>query len=303
MKRLIIIALVLGCIQAKAQQIVGSVVDAITNKPLGYANVFTNFKNRLQYTDSIGYFTLNKDSLDKKDSIYIQYVGYKTLAFAAASLGYTNIFKMAPQSQELEPVVVTNCRRFKEYTINRRLGKIKDYIGPGPETRFVIMGRYLAGSEVDGFIKKLEIYAGNFNANIHVPVRLHWYNWDSAANVPGNELTTANIVIYPYRQGWNSFALPANTIYFSGGGIVIGLEFIYPVEYMRQYNLLPTTDSKAAWLMDMNNRWSLGMQLTKDASQAGFYQVNNLAVRKYNSRGRDLFIKPALRFTVAKCLD
>ncbi len=303
MKRLIIIALVLGCINTKAQQIVGTVVDAITNKPLGYANVFTNFKNRLLYTDSLGNFTLNKDSLDRKDSVYIQYIGYKKLAFATVSLGNSNIFKMVPQSQELEPVVVTNCRRFKEYTINRRVGSIKEYIGPGPETKFVIIGRYLSPNDADGFIVQLEIYAGNFNANIHVPVRLHWYAWDSATNMPGTELTTANIVIYPYREGWNGFALPANAIYFSGGGIAIGLEFIYPVEYMQQYSKLPTVDSKAAWLTDMNNRWSLGLQVTKDANQTGFYQVNNFAVRKYSSRGRNLFIKPALRFTVAKCLD
>ncbi len=167
----------------------------------------------------------------------------------------------------------------------------------------MIIGRYLSTKDAEGYIKQLEIYAGNFNANIHVPVRLHWYAWDSLNNTPGVELTSSNIVVYPYQQGWNSFALPGNDVYFTGGGIVIGLEFIYPVEYMRQYNSLPTVDQKAAWLMDMNNRWSIGMQITKDAGQTGFYQVNNLVVRKYNSRGRNLFIKPALRFTVQKCLD
>ena len=303
MKRLIIIALALVYIKADAQQITGKVVDAITNKPLGYANVFINYKNKLLYTDSLGNFSIPQDSLNKKDSIYIQYLGYKNLAFAIERLSTVNIFRMVSQSQELEPVVVTNCRRFKDYSINRRVGKIKEYIGPGPETKFVIIGRYLSGRDAEGFIKQLEIYAGNFNANIHVPVRLHWYAWDSLENSPGKELTSSNIVVYPYQQGWNSFVLPTNSIYFSGGGIAIGLEFIYPVEYMQQYNSLPTIDAKAAWLMDMNNRWSIGIQVTKDANQTGFYQLNNLAIRKYNSRGRGLFIKPAVRFTVAKCLE
>ena len=149
----------------------------------------------------------------------------------------------------------------------------------------------------------MEIYTGNFNARTHVPVRVHWYDWDSVKNMPGRELTSVNIVIYPYQQGWNSFKLPANTIYFSGGGIAFGLEFIYPVEYMQQYDALPTTAAKATWLMDMKNRWSLGIQATKDATQTGYYQVNNLPISKYSSRGLNLFIKPALRFTVTKCLE
>ncbi len=303
MSRIAVIILLLATMQLHAQKITGKVTDALTNKPLGYATVYFNFEKSLLYTDSLGNFTLNKDSLDKKDTLYIQYLGYKKLPFAVQRLAADNIFRMVEVSQELEPVVVTNCHNFKESWINRRIGKIKDYIGPGPETRFIIIGRYAGNKKIEGYLKQLEIYAGDFNAQIHVPVRVHWYGWDTLNNMPGKELTTGNVIVYPYQQGWNSFALPANSIFLNGGSIVLGLEFIYPVEYMKLYNALPTVDEKADWLMNMKNRWSLGMQTTKEEDQSGFYQVNNYEARRYNSRGRNLYIKPAIRFTVVKCLE
>ncbi len=303
MNKLVILFLLFASVHATAQQINGKVEDATTNKALPYATVLYDFARKVLYTDSLGNFSLNKDTLDPKDSIYITFLGYKKLGIAVARLSTENVFRMAEESQNLEPVVVSNCRRYKDFSINRRVGKIKEYLGPGPETKFVILGRFLASRDANGYIKQFEIYSGNFSADIHVPVRLRWYDWDSVNNVPGKELTTSNIIVYPYRQGWNSFVLPANSIYFSDGDIVIGLEFIYPVEYVKQYKSLTTIDQKSQWLMNMNNRWSIGIQTTNDANQTGFYQVNNFSIRKYNSRGRGLYIKPAVRFIVTKCVE
>lgn len=305
MNKLIVLLLLFVAVKADAQKITGKVVDALTNKPLGYATVLFNYQKNLLYTDSTGKFTLLKDTLDKKDSIYIQYLGYKRLAIAVERLATENVFRMGQQSEELEPVVVTNCRNYKDYTINKRVGRINEYIGPGPETKFIILGRYMNKKDdgVNGYIKQLQIYAGTFNAAIHVPVRIHWYDWDSTNNMPGRELTNTSIIVYPYQKGWNSFGLPANSIYFERGGIVIGLEFIYPVEYVHLYNSLSTVDQKAMWLMNMNNRWSVGIQTSRDQDQCGFYLVNNLPIQKYNSRGRNLYIKPAIRFVVTKCMD
>jgi len=303
MNKLLFCFLLFAVAHASAQQMNGKVLDATTNKPLPYATVLYDFERKILYTDSSGNFSLNKDTLNEKDSIYIVYLGYKRLGISVVRLSTQNIFRMAEESQNLEPVVVTNCRQYKDYTINRKVGKIKEYIGPGPETKFIILGRYLSSRETNGYIKQLEIYAGNFNASIHVPVRLHWYDWDTIHNMPGKELTSSNIIVYPYQKGWNSFILPVNSIYFSEEGIVIGLEFIYPVEYMQQYSSLTSFDQKTRWLMDMNNRWSVGIETTKDANQTGFYQVNNFAIIRYNSRGRDLYIKPAIRFSVTKCVE
>lgn len=292
-------------VYARAQQVTGKVVDAATNKPLSYATVIYNHQKNLLYTDSTGRFSITKDSLPAKDSIYIDYTGYKRLAIAVERLTADNYFRLGQQSQELAPVVVANCRQYKDVDVNRRAGRIVEYIGPGPETKFIIMGRYSGkdNEHLNGYIKTLDIYAGKFNEAVHVPVRIHWYEWDSTKHMPGKELTNANIIVYPYKKGWNNFALPYNTIFLENNSIIIGLEFIYPVEYMQQYNALHNDDQRAQWLMDMNNRWSVGIQATGHADDAGFYLVNNLPVLKYNSRGRDLYIRPAIRFTVSECAE
>jgi hypothetical protein len=305
MNKLLVFLLLFAALHTNAQQITGKVVDALTNKPLGYATVLFNNQKSLLYTDSTGKFTLQKDTLDKKDSIYIQYLGYKRLAIAVERLMADNLFRMGQQQEDLAPVTVTNCRQYKDYMVNKKAGRINEYIGPGPETKFIILGRYIDKDDdgVNGYIKQLQIYAGTFNAAIHVPVRIHWYDWDSTNNMPGRELTNTSIIVYPYQKGWNSFGLPANSIYYEAGGIVIGLEFIYPVEYMHQYTSLTSVDEKAQWLMTMANRWSVGIQSSKDADQCGFYLVNNLAMQKYSARGRNLYVKPAIRLVVSKCMD
>lgn len=297
-----LLLLVFTSIVVKAQQISGKVVDASTNKPLSYATVTFNKKKNLLYTDSTGRFTIAKDSLPAKDSLYIEYLGYKKLAIAVEKLLADNIFRLGQQSTELAPVTVANCRQYRDIVVNKRAGRIVDYVGPGPETKFIIMGRYSYKDNIGGYIKTLEIYAGKFNEAVHVPVRIHWYEWDSTTQMPGKELTTSSIIVYPYSKGWNSFSLPYNTIYVDRS-IVLGLEFIYPVEYVLQYNAAKTDEQKAQWLMDMTNRWSVGIQTTKYADEAGFYLVNNLPVIKYNSRGRDLYIKPAIKFTISVCAD
>ncbi|HVX52655.1 MAG TPA: carboxypeptidase-like regulatory domain-containing protein [Chitinophagaceae bacterium] len=304
MKRLLLFfVLLLTIAEANAQQITGQIVDASTNKPLSYATIIFNHQHNIQYTDSSGRFTLPKDSLRAGDSIYIDFLGYKRLAIAVEKLTADNFFRLGQQSQELTPVIVANCRQYRNIDVNKRVGRIVEYFGPGPETKFIIIGRYADRNEVtDGYIKTLEIYAGRFNQSVHVPVRIHWYEWDSARGLPGNELTTGNIIVYPYRKGWNKFSLPYNSIYFDHS-IVLGIEFIYPVEYMNQYNALPSVDDKAQWLMDMSNRWSLGIQTTKYEDEGGFYLINNLPIQKYNSRGRNLYIKPAVRFTVEQCVE
>lgn len=303
MNKIITLAFLLAAIQVSAQQVTGKVLDAGTNKPLSYATVIYNQQKSILYTDSTGSFTLNKDSLNPADSIYIEFLGYKRLAIAADKLKAENIFRLGQQTNQLAPVVVANCTKYRNVTVNRRVGRITDYIGPGPETKFIILGRYSSADDVNGYVKTIDIYAGKFNEGVHVPVRIRWYDWDSVANMPGKELTTTSIIVYPYRKGWNSFALPYNTMYVEHGSIVIGLEFIYPVEYMQQYKTLQTDDQKINWLTDMNNRWSVGIQATKYAEDAGFYLVNNLAVQKYNSRGRGLYIKPAIKLTVTQCVE
>ncbi len=289
-----------------AQDINCKVVDSITRKPLAYATIFCQYKSEILYADSGGYFSLpkllpvNKDSLSK-DSLIIDYLGYRRFSVALTQLRDNDLFKLVPVSTELATVVVSNCRRFRKYEIDKRTGGINDYLGPGPEVKIVIIGHYRNNKGKAGYIKQLEFYEGIFNPAVRVPVRLHWYKWDAATNLPGEEITKQNIILYPYTKGWNSFDIPPNSIYFSPKDIVLGLEFIYPVEFEKQFISLSTAGQQGKWLMNMNHRWSLGMETSKDWDHRGFYSINNGAVQAYSNRKNDLYIKPAMKFTIDVC--
>jgi hypothetical protein len=283
-----------------AQEINCKVVDSFTGRPLAYATISYQQAKEVAYSDSSGYFSLPKNLTAQNDSLIIQYLGYQKFSIASDKISKNNIFKLVPFSTELATVVVSTCKSFKDYDINKRTGGVNNYIGPGPEIKIIIIGRYLNNKGKSGYVKQLQFYEGIFNASVKVPVRLHWYKWNAAANMPGAEMTKQNIILYPYKKGWNSFDIPENSIYFSAEDIVLGLEFIYPVEFKKQFNSLTTVDRQGKWLMDMNHRWSLGMESSKDSSQRTFCSINNAPIESYNNH-TDLYLKPALKFTIAVC--
>src|SRR5262249_9203306 len=136
---------------------------------------------------------------------------------------------------------------------------------------------------------------------LKVPVRLRWYDWDSAGNKPGRELTDTNILVYPYKDGWNEFILPSHVIFCTQSQIVFGLEFIYAAEYQQLYKKLKTDKEKIRWLSDMQNRWSLGMQLTDDFTERSFYIINNQPLNEYSIEALKAYTRPAIRFSFTGC--
>lgn len=286
-----------------AQTITAKVIDASNNRPLGFAIVLYHNKQQVVYTDIRGYFRLPADSLKSNDSLTVQFIGFQKFTIAASKLKDSMVIKMLPEIQSLAPVIVTNCRKIEEFVLNKKTGRIKQYIGPGPETKLVIMSRYNNVSGRKGYITKLSILIDEKAPNMQVPVRLRWYEWNVDTHKPGKELTDTSILVYPYRQGWNDFELPAKTIPCPKDWLVFGLEFIYTPEYQKQFDSLKSSTEKIQWLSDMQNRWSLSMQYVNDEDDAGFYMVNNGDITRYAKKYDRYFIRPALRFTVEVCKE
>ncbi|HRI21812.1 MAG TPA: hypothetical protein PLA68_12705 [Panacibacter sp.] len=286
-----------------AQSITARVIDGLNNKPLGYAIVLYNHQQKVIYTDINGYFSLQTDSLMSNDSVAVAFLGFIKFVIAAKDFKDGMVIKMVPDMQNLQPVVVTSCRKTETYTLNKKTGRIKQYIGPGPETRLIIMSRYDNISGIHGYLTKLSILIDEKSPNMQVPVRLRWYEWNVDAHAPGKELTDTSILVYPYRQGWNDFDLPAKTIACPKDWLVFGLEFIYTPEYKNQFDLLKANAEKVKWLSDMQNRWSLSMQYVTDEDDCGFYIVNNGDITRYEKKYDRYFIRPALKFTVEVCVE
>src|SRR2546423_3037602 len=186
MKRLFPV-LLLFCFQiAKGQTITARVIDALNNKPLSYAIVLFQYQQRVVYTDPNGYFSLSVDSLSKNDSVIVQFLGYRKFSVAVNNLKDGMILKMIPEMLSLQPVIVSSCRNTDEHTLNKKTGRIKQYIGPGPETRLIIISRYNNIYGTRGYIKKVSILIDEKELTLHVPVRLHWFEWNTDARRTGN---------------------------------------------------------------------------------------------------------------------
>ena len=167
--------------------------------------------------------------------------------------------------------------------------------------RIIIITRFTNDENLTGFIKEIEFYSGSFTEKAQVPVRIHWYKWDTTRSIPGEEITNTNIIVYPNHKGWNKFSVPAKTIFYPDEGVVLGLEFIYPVEYKKQYASFVDDKQKIDWLNDMNHRWSLGMQTTARGENGAFFIMNNEAVAAYSKKNDYRYLKPAMRIAIETC--
>jgi hypothetical protein len=133
----------------------------------------------------------------------VEYLSYATAIIPVSMLTDGFYIKLTPQANQLQNVTVTSCNKWKTLTVNKIPGKAKDYIGPGPETRIIIITRFTNSKNLTGYIKNIEFYSGSFIEKAQVPVRIHWYKWDNAVNMPGEEITGTNLIVYPYQRGWN----------------------------------------------------------------------------------------------------
>ena len=104
---------------AKSQTITAKIIDSVSLRPLSYAIVIYHNNEKVIYSDISGHFTLALDSLTTNDNLEIQFLGFRKYHISKSSLYDGIVIKMSPEMQELNPVIVTNCRRFEEFTLNK----------------------------------------------------------------------------------------------------------------------------------------------------------------------------------------
>ncbi len=302
MKLFLVAVFLLAASQVDAQSWRCHVADATTGKSLPYAIVSLLPLQTVLYSDSVGNFNLDFNFIPATDSIKIEYIGFETLTLSIKNVEDAFNFLLTPKGSVLPEVTVSTCTKFKEITVNKNAGKVIEYIGPGAETKIIILAHYASKFSFEGWLTQIDMYAGDFGKPYNVPVRLHWYAWDTTKQFIGEELTSNNIIIYPRNRGWSHFALPSHAIYFPPEGLVIGLEYIYPVEYEKAFAALTDETEKANWLRDKSRRWSLGMQLTDDENDRAWFIYNNKAIHPYPAYSDKMFLKPAIRISMSACI-
>ncbi len=303
MKKLLVLLFILNWAQLQAQWFSGKVKDKILNRPIPYAMVLYDAHTKIIYTDSLGNFSLPKDSLQNSDTLFIENIGYTTLAVPVATLTDNSTFYLEMEDNLLKPVFITSCKREKSFVINKRVGPIKQYVGPGPEYKLIILAKYENSAGKPGYIESFSVYLDEPDKIYALPLRLRWYEWDVMQQAPGKELTDTNLFVYPYKKGWNTFEIPPYTIFFPAQQLVLGVEFIYSPAYNAAFAALKTNKEKIAWYEDMRNRWVLGMQYVREKSDGAYYIVNNTAIQAYGQKVDRFYIRPAIKFSLAVCVE
>lgn len=288
-------------VTAKAQQISAVVVDSTTGNPLPYAGIIYAHGTAVTYADEKGVFYFTRDSINRNDSVIIEFLGFNDLHLPAHSIKNGMILKMIPSIALLNPLVISDCNRIKEVAINKNGGKIRQYIGPGPETKFIIISRFDNRKKRSGYIKNIALYTEASTSDIKMPVRIRWYEWNDSTGMPGKEKTNREILVTPMQAGWSNFEIPDSTIFCSSSWCVLGFEFIYPAAYLQKYQQIIADTAKIQWLNNLNNRWSLGTVLTRNRAERSFYIINNFPLQEYTKQPLKYYVKPAIGITIKAC--
>lgn len=121
-KTLLYLALFLGLVVSNAQEISSKLLDSVTKDPIPFASII--FKNRGTVSNEEGRFNfIYDDKVKSTDTLKISCIGYKTIA---QPLDYfkDSVLYMAPQTNELKEVIITN----KNYTAEEIIDKVKENI-------------------------------------------------------------------------------------------------------------------------------------------------------------------------------
>ena len=101
-----------------AQYINCEVRDAETTQPLYYATIYYGKKPVITFSDSFGVFFLNYAVAQERDSLTIEFIGYKKMLIPKEDLIQNKIFYLHKLTNSLENVLVKNCKQYEEKNIN-----------------------------------------------------------------------------------------------------------------------------------------------------------------------------------------
>ena len=130
-KNFVFFLLLLAGFFANGQTKIIKVIDSLTKEPIPYATVlFSN--NTGIITDDNGRFELLEEQSRNNDSIYVSFIGFKTLSRELSSLK-DSLLILSPNPIELNEIVLTN----REYSAEEIVRKIRENISQNYEIQIL----------------------------------------------------------------------------------------------------------------------------------------------------------------------
>ncbi len=274
--------------------------DAETKQPLYYATIYYGKQPAITFSDSAGNFFIRAEILKEKDSLKIEFIGYKTISFSNNEIAEGKTFHLQRSSNNLQDVIIKNCKEYVEKKIDYEYSiKLGNHYSAAPKGRIIFVGKYDNKTKETGFITEIKFHVNPFPLvpiDYSLPLRIRWYSWDDFNQKPLKELTDTNLIVYANKRGWSKISIPDKCLYFDQNGIVIGIEFLYPSNLEKEYFSMADPNKKSKWTN--KHELSVGMGNCKD--NEGFIQFKNSIFMNFKSFNQES-LKPALNFTIKTC--
>lgn len=300
MKYFLYLLFFISPIFSKAQFINCKVQDAETKQPLYYATVYYGNQPAITFSDSTGNFFMRPEILKEKDSIKIEFIGYKTLIVSNKELIESKIFYLHKSRNNLKDVVIKNCKEYEEKEIDYEYSiKQGNHYSAVPKARMIFIGKYDNKTNETGYVTEIKFHVNSFplvHIDYSLPLRIRWYSWDEFNQKPLKELTDTNLIVYANKRRWSKIAIPDKCLYFDQNGIVIGIEFLYPSNLEKEYFSIANSKEINKWTS--KHELSVGMGNCKD--NEGFIQFKNSLFINFKSFNQQP-LKPALNFKIKTC--
>lgn len=264
--RLFIILILCSLYSSGIAQKKNIIIDSVTKKPVPYATIickqsgFTTMAN-----DKGEWFFPDSTSCNL---VNISCAGYTT----AVQTQVRDVIILSPFVLHLADVIVGGR---KEEIVMDNVQKTNCSYGFNPEKFSATYGAFLPNPlKKAGWIKELSFHVSSFHRpDLDVPVRIRFFEWNEITQLPGEELSKDNLILKPYKRGWNKINLEKTFQDFPTSGVVIAFELLSAgPEHYHEYTY---TDKKGVKQKGKYYGWNLTASCCSDCEVKGFHYVGN----------------------------
>jgi hypothetical protein len=209
-------------------------VRNVKNEPIPFS-LITDIKKQWGVTaDSIGEFYLQKDILQRFDSLNISALGYQSKVIVSPDAAVSIILAESPL--QLETVHIISKSSYRSKTI--KLGSIaksdRGMFGGVLDSNFEFALLIENSGNKSGLIEKVSFFI--HSTGIYTsPFRIRIYK--NVNGKPDTEITNKNIVVNGYKKGkWNTFDISKYNIEYPHNGCFVSMEWLNLGDRKYRYN-------------------------------------------------------------------
>ena len=206
--------------QLLTAQKVNVILDSLSRERIAYSSITCEQTGISIMSNAKGEWQV-LDSLANCKTFTISCAGYETKFNVKAG----EFIVLAPRIITLKPVLIGGKEKEIEYN---NITKLNCSFIFDPEKRSTMYASYLPNTlGKTGSLTQLSFYVSNFHKpDFKVPVRIRFFEWDKVTQLPGKEISTQNLILYPKKKHWNNINLKHLEQEIPVNGIVVGFELI-----------------------------------------------------------------------------